>query len=288
MTATHTYDGDELRWLPGFGEAAIERARQNLVALANRPADAASLINALSIDPMLDVCDVRGRVVGHARSQRRRFATDVLSLMARNVWSRTNFNVSPTQVAKDRIAEQLDSIATAEDRFAVARQILRRTVGANFQAVARTPAFLTYVQLALVPVTLAARIDGDQVRSALDAADVELAAKRTAVYKNALRLFGLRFRESGATADDFTLVVSGAMLGMSLRSMIAPERLNRIVDWQGEQWHLAALGVTGIVDDWLEVDPDYDPVAALDSYLRHSIRTSRASSHIVQVPGRDS
>lgn len=288
MTGPQRHTGDELRWLQGFGDTSIYRARHNLIALANRPADAASMINSLSIDPMLDACDVRGRAVSQARSQRRRFATDVLSLMARNVWARTAFNMTMTQVAKDHIAEQLDTIATAEDRFAVARRILRRTVGANFKAVAKTPAFLTYVQLALAPTTLASRIDAEQVRKALDDADVELASKRTAGYQNALRLFGLRFRESEATADDFTLVVSGAMLGMSLRSMIAPDRLNRVVNWQGEQWHLAALGVTGIVDDWLELDPDYDPAAALDTYLREGLRTARAPSQIVQVPRRDS
>lgn len=288
MTGRQTDTGDELRWLRGFGETSAHRARHNLIALANKPADAASMINSLSIDPMLDVCDVRGRAISHARSQRRRFATDVLSLLARNVWARTDFSMTPTQAAKDYIAEHLDHLATVPDRFAVARKILRTVVGANFQAVSKTPAFLTYVQLALVPITLASRIDGEQVRAALDAADVELADKRTVVYQNAMRLFGLRIRDSDATPDDLTLVVSGAMLGMSLRSVIAPERLNRIVDWQGEPWHLAALGVAGIIDHWLELDPDYDPATALDGYLREGTRTARTRSEIVQIPGRNS
>ena len=288
MTENQKSNGGELRWLPGFGDTSVHRARHNLIALANQPADAASVINSISIDPMLQVCDIRGRAASQARSQRRRFATDVLSLMARNVWARTDFSMTPAQAAKDHIAEHLDNLATADDRLAVARKIMRTTVGANFQAVARTPAFLTYVQLALAPITLASRIEGEQVRKALDDADIELADKRTAIYVNAIKLFGLRFRNSDATADDFTLVVSGAMLGLSLRSVIAPERLNRVVTWQGEKWHLAALGVTGIIDEWLELDPDYDPAAALQGYLRDGIRTSRRASEIVQVAGRDS
>lgn len=246
------------------------------------------MIHAPSIDRMLDICDVRGRAVGQARSQRRRFATDVLALMARNVWSRTDFNITPAQASKDYIAELLDHIASAEDRFAVARLILRRVIGESFQTVSRTPAFLTYVQLALVPITLSSRIDGERVRRALDSADVELADKRTSAYLNAMRLFGLRIRDSTATAADLTLVVSGAMLGLSLRSVIAPERVDRVIDWQGEPWHLAALGVVGILDEWLELDPGYDPATALNTYLRDEIRTARAPSHVVQVTGRDS
>lgn len=288
MTETqHSTTGQELRWLPGFGDASVHRARHNLVALANRPAEASAMMHAPSIDPMLDICDVRGRAVGQARSQRCRFATDVLAIMARNVWIRTDFNITPAQASKDYIAELLDHIATAQDRFAVARLILRRVIGESFRTVSRTPAFLTYVQLALVPVTLSSRIDGERVRHALDAADVELANKRTTVYMNAMRLFGLRIRDSGATADDLTLVVSGAMLGMSLRGVIAPERVDRVIDWQGEPWHLAALGVVGILDEWLELDPGYDPATALDAYLREEVRTARAPSHVVEVTGRD-
>lgn len=278
---------DELSWLTGFSAAAVERARHNLIDLTNRPADAAALINSRSIQPYLDVCDLRGRAIGQARSERRRFMTDVLSLMARNVWQRTDFNVTTTLAAKEFIAEHLDRLTSGADRFAVAREVLRRVMQSNFKAVATTPAFLTYIQLTLAPTTIADRINADQLRSALNSADQHLARKRSNVYFNSMRLFGLRIKGSEATADDLTLVVSATVLGLSLRSLLTPEQVDRTLDWNGDDYHLSALAVIGIVDNWLELDPDYDHVSALNEYLREGLRSSRSPSKIVQIPRRD-
>ncbi|WP_134323216.1 hypothetical protein [Cumulibacter soli] len=288
MTDPETDSATELRWLHGFGGTSVYRARHNLIGLANRPADAGLLINSPGIERMLEVCEVRGRAVNQAHNNRRRFASDVLSLMARNVWARTDFNMTARQMAKDEIATVLDGLATATDRFQVARTVLRKTIGDSFRQSANTPAFLTFLQLSLVPVTLANRIDSEQVRRALDTAENELAGKRATGYLNAIRLFGLRFRHPSATVEDFTLVVSGAMLGMSLRHLISPERLDKVLDWDGQRWHLAALGVTGIIDEWLEPDPDYDAANALSLYLRDEVRTRNEPSQVIEIPRGDS
>ncbi|MFV0533684.1 MAG: hypothetical protein ACK5MR_08535 [Cumulibacter sp.] len=288
MTDSETDSGTELRWLQGFGSTSVYRARHNLIGLANRPADAGLLINSPGIERMLEVCEVRGRAVNQAHGDRRRFASDVLSLLARNVWARTDFDMTARQLAKDEIATVLDGLATATDRFQVARAVVRKTIGDSFRQAANTPAFLTFLQLSLVPVTLANTIDSEQVRRALDTAEHELATKRATGYLNAIRLFGLRFRYPTATVEDFTLVISGAMLGMSLRHVISPERFDKMLDWDGQRWHLAALGAIGIIDEWLEPDPDYDAAEALSVYLRDEVHTSSQPSQVIEISRGDS
>jgi hypothetical protein len=71
-----------------------------------------------------------------------------------------------------------------------------------------------------------------------------------------------------------TLAAVGASVveGLALRQVLVPEVVNKPIIIEGpdgpEEWHLAALGFFGVLEQSIEPDPDYDFSIALSTYLK--------------------
>jgi len=293
MAITRPASGDDpLAWVQAQDLAGARRLRNRVLESIRRPDEVAQLAHGRQIDELLADCKIRGRLAGFLRDQRYRLLSDALALIAANVWRGTHFNLNATLVAKSYFAEQLDALVDGTKRLTLARESLRRGVEENFQQLASSPNFATYLVLSAVAAADPPEIDTSAVRHGLAAADAALAQVRSEAYLVAMRLLGLRLRTPAMSVEDFTLVLSATLWGMAHRALLAPTRVDRWVE-RGtaaapDSWHLVSLASVGHIDEWFDLDPEYDPVAALQTYLNEAIATDRPVSEIVQIPGPDS
>lgn len=166
--------------------------------------------------------------------------------------------------AVDAIASALSGLdlASPESRAFAVRALCRIGGGANTVALSASDTWSLWVNL--LAMATEASEDGPRQRllSAFRDGYQNVDDFWSSTYSGLIDLLGLRLREPW-TLRHFTMAVTAYSEGCSMRNRIDDrvEFFNRPTGPNGddEEWTLFAIGLEGLVDHFLEPDPDYRP-----------------------------
>lgn len=201
------------------------------------------------------------------------FYVDLLCDMAGPGWQGTAaFDAETMELARNIVAEHLDSLQTAEGRERLLHEVIRVAAKRNFDAITASTQWRTYVALTATALGLPDPEARGRVQAGLQSAEHYFLRNMTQFYDDMATLLGYKLRPF---VDDYEIVaaVGGSIVeGLALRQMLVPDIIARPVimpDVDGDkEWHLAALAFLQLILGMIEPDPDYDPSTALVSYLK--------------------
>jgi AcrR family transcriptional regulator len=178
------------------------------------------------------------------------------------------------------IADNRHLLGTAGGRRALLREVVRQGAGQNFRA-QLSPRMRIFTSL-MGAVRSSKNL---QARSNIAAAIEETQARSrdsiTELIRYVMTTLGLRMRDSTSTVEQLQAAGAALIQGLAMRHDVAeaaadqwsnthetgvrpPDQVTDIpilrpgLDGQPAEWTLAALGYLGVVDSFLEPDPDFD------------------------------
>lgn len=144
-------------------------------------------------------------------------------------------------------------------------ELLRRLALLDFQTLAGSPEWRTYVALQAAFSSIADSERRERVRAALAASEQERQARVAAAWELLAGLFGYRIRpETGVTFHTLVTLVDGALRGLIIMAQPVPEIAESLVSASpfgataAREWSLPALGAGGIATAFLEPDPEIE------------------------------
>lgn len=171
--------------------------------------------------------------------------------------------------------ERRPLLATPQGRRALLVEIVRVVVAENYRTFAASASWRTYAAL----LSTVGAISDDEARGKI-AAQLYAAerdgfiAQLAQFYSQVTSQIGLRLRDPAYTYEHLALAGSAVIEGLILRSALVDAEgdrasgplLRELLDDPlpgpgSSQWSTAALGFLGVVDAFLEPDPDYLPPA---------------------------
>ena len=254
-----------LAWLERYDADGVARLRSRLVEFGANPAAAAAVAYTPSPKAVLRLAGGNRRLVAGVLTHPGRFQRDAVAHLARSVWKTASFWQAATLTGQHFLEENLDKLIGDDQRRRFARESLGRGVDEYFAELVSSPNFRTYQMLAAVPAT---RPDPDPaaIQRSLAEADRELTGMRASGYHDIVRLFGLRPRTGAPAHPEFVRILSFAIRGLAQGQLIDAEMASPVPPSE-QRGRLAAFIVTAVFDAWYEIDPSYDPKAALRAYL---------------------
>ena len=144
-------------------------------------------------------------------------------------------------------------------------ELFRRLALLDFQTLAGSPEWRTYVALQAAFSSLTDSKRRERVRAALAASEQERRARVAAAWELLADLFGYRIRpEAGVTFHTLVTLVDGALRGLIIMAQPVPEIAESLVSASPfgakatREWSLPALGAGGIAAAFLEPDPEIE------------------------------
>ncbi len=151
---------------------------------------------------------------------------------------------------------------TPGQRHELLTELFRRLALLDFQALADSPEWQTYIALQAAFGSIADAGRRDRVRAALAASEQERRSRVAAAWKLLATLFGYRIRpQSGATFDTLTTLVDAALRGLVIMAQPVPGIAASTVSASpfgattAREWSLPALGAGSVAIAFLEPDP---------------------------------
>jgi AcrR family transcriptional regulator len=182
------------------------------------------------------------------------------------------------------VGEFPGELDTPGQRHELLTELLRRLALLDFQALAGSPEWQTYIALQAAFGSLADAERRDRVRAALAASEQQRRARVAAAWELLATLFGYRIRpETGATFDTLVTLVDATLRGLVIMAQPVPEIAASPVSASpfgattAREWSLPALGAASIATAFLEPDPaikwDGERVARVRQLLNSPIPT---------------
>lgn len=202
------------------------------------------------------------------------FETALLCDLAGPSWQDTAaFDEETIKLAQNTVAENLPMLATPEGRHRLTREVIRVAARRNYEAVAASPQWRTYVALSATVLTMNEESGRrESIHVALSQAERTFTSKMTIFYERMGTVLGLRVRDADCGYDRITGIGAAVVEGLGLRQLLTPDIVNTPITIQGpdglEEWTLAAWGFYAIICLVTEPDPNYHPQVALGEYLK--------------------
>jgi AcrR family transcriptional regulator len=181
------------------------------------------------------------------------------------------FDPATFDEVRKTIAEHDDLLGTEEGRRAVLCEVVRRGVGRNFEAFHESQA--ARINLALTGAV--GSMHESSVRASIAAAlEKAEAASRTTItelIEYVMSTLGLRLRHSAPALGQLVTAGSALIRGLAQRRVVAESAIGDeqrylgplvsmagpSIDGQAATWNLASVAYLGLVDSFLEPDPDF-------------------------------
>jgi AcrR family transcriptional regulator len=206
------------------------------------------------------------------------FADDLLCYLAGPGYFASDdlFDPETFDVVKKTIADNRDMLATIEGRRAVMCEATRRAVGRNFAAFADNRTWRLHMALM---ATVGSTRKGDvqqRIAAELEKAQTRSRTAIVDLFGYLKDVLGLQLRDPARTIDHFALAGGMLVQGLALRNVltagakdnpsaeITGQLLNTTVPGPGlngeaAEWTLAAVAYQGLIDAFMELDPDFRP-----------------------------
>jgi len=164
---------------------------------------------------------------------------------------------------KQVVAEFPGELDTPVERHDLLTELFRRLALLDFQALAGSPEWQTYVALQAAFSSIADRERRERVRAVLAASEQERLARVAAAWELLADLFGYRIRpETGATFDTLITLVDATLRGLVIMAQPVPGIAASLVSASPfgattvREWSLPALGASSLATAFLEPDPE--------------------------------
>lgn len=166
------------------------------------------------------------------------------------------------------LSSRADDLLSPEGRRQVLVDVIRTAAEYNFGAVTATGAWRTYAGLSATILSFAATESRQRTVDALRASEMSFVETMEMFYRNVLPTVGYRLKPHfGGDWQPFVVAAASVIEGLGLIRASVPALVERPLDiptgTRVEPWSLASLAFMGIVDAFIEPDPDYEPHEAI-------------------------
>jgi AcrR family transcriptional regulator len=186
------------------------------------------------------------------------------------------------------VSEFPGELDTPGQRHELLTELFRQLALLDFQALADSPEWQTYVALQAAFHSIADAERRERVRTALAASEQERRARVAAAWELLADLFGYRIRpETGATFDTLITLVDATLRGLIIMAQPVSGIAASLVSASpfgataAREWSLPALGTAGVATAFLEPDPrvewDDERVARIRQLLSSAVPPSGSS-----------
>jgi len=245
-------------------------------------AGAALTIEHLRLEEVIQRARVPRSSVYRLWSYRDEYIDDLLCYLAGAgslFGSRPVFDPETFSVASQVLADNRHLLGTPDGRRALMREVVRVTAKRNYQALTESAPWRLHMALV---ATLGSTRSGEarrQIAAALEEAQLRSRESLVALFAYLMAEIGLRLRDPAWTADH--LQITGGLLvqALALRNLqvqaadgafeagAVDALLNAPVPGPGlngqtAEWTLVSHAYAGLVDGFVELDPDFTPPAA--------------------------
>lgn len=201
------------------------------------------------------------------------FYIDLLCDLAGPNWQGTAaFDEKTILLARSVIAENLGQLASPEGRFLLMREAVRQAAEQNFNTVVSSSQWRSYVALTATALSLQDESTQARVVTALQEAERVFISRMSRFYQDMSLILGFRLRTGVTSFDTLAAVGAAVVEGLALRQILMSDLVQKKLELEGnngvEEWHLAALGYFGVLEQLIEPEPNYDFTAALANYLK--------------------
>src|ERR1700722_12886111 len=193
------------------------------------------------------------------------------------VGSRPVFDPETFSVASKVLADNRHLLATADGRRALLREVVRVTATRNYQALSESSPWRLHMALV---ATLGSTRSGEarqQIAAALEEAQLRSRQSMVALFDYLIGEIGLRLRDpEGGSPEHLQLAGGLLMQSLALRNLqvraadgaseaAAVDALLNAplpgpgLDGQAAEWTLVSHAYLGLVDAFVELDPDFTP-----------------------------
>lgn len=184
------------------------------------------------------------------------------------------FDQKTMELASQTVAENLDMLKTVEGRRQLLLELIRVGAKRNFDTITASTQWRNYVALTATVISTGRNRPEfrDDLRQTLGDSETHYVGVMASFYADLSVILGFRLKRPHT---EFTRLASmGAAIaeGLALRQIIAPEFVEQtVVIDHGDgpkEWSLPALGFLAVLEQLVEMTPDYDPEGALIEYLK--------------------
>jgi hypothetical protein len=212
------------------------------------------------------------------------FVDDLLCHMAGPNWYGTSaFDQETIDLATKIVSDHQQELSTPEGRRAVVLEAARQAVLQNFRAIAASQDWHIYV--ALVATVRFTRDDAARTRieEALADSEAMFLTRMADFYQLMAKALGFRLRNPNYSYQHLAAAGAALVEGIALRQILAEAQRNSLtsrkrqqpdinlgglissplpgpgIDGEPADWSLAAIAFLGIIDAFVEPDPDFFP-----------------------------
>lgn len=196
------------------------------------------------------------------------------------------FDPETFTVLKRVLDDNTELLGSPAGRRALLCEVVRLTIARNYQALTESSAWRLYMALA---TTLGSTGSGEargKIAAALEDAQRVSRESLVAVFGSLAEVLGLRLRNPAATVEHMQLAGGLAVQSMALRNVQVRAAAGDTgeaawvdallntplpgpgLDGRPAEWTLAALAYLGVVDAFVELDPDFTPPAPQPAPVR--------------------
>jgi AcrR family transcriptional regulator len=242
-------------------------------------AGAALTIEHLRLEEVIQRARVPRSSVYRLWSYRDEYIDDLLCYLAGAgtlFGSRPVFDPETFSVASQVLADNRHLLATADGRRALLREVVRVTARRNYQALTESAPWRLHMALV---ATLGSTRSGEarrQIAAALEEAQLRSRESMVALFGYLMAQIGLRLRDPAWTADHLQLTGGLLVQSLALRNLqvqaadgafetaAVDALLNGPIPGPGlngetAEWTLVGFAYMGLVDGFVELDPDFTP-----------------------------
>ena len=244
-------------------------------------AGAALTIEHLRLEEVIQRARVPRSSVYRLWSYREEYIDDLLCYLAGAgtlFGSRPVFDPETFSVASKVLADNRHLLATADGRRALLREVVRVTTKRNYQALTESAPWRLHMALV---ATLGSTRSGEarrQIAAALEEAQLRSRDSMVALFGYLMGEIGLRLRDPAWTAEHLQLTGGLLVQSLALRNLQVQAAdgaseaasvdalLNAPIPGPGlngetAEWTLVGHAYVGLVDAFVELDPDFTPPA---------------------------
>ncbi|WP_255784565.1 TetR/AcrR family transcriptional regulator [Mycobacteroides abscessus] len=240
-----------------------ERLLTTAVSMLTKSGGLTVSLAHLNMEDLIRIADVPRSSVYRVWESKDSFYVDLMERMIEPVEGQgAAFDEETLEIAMAVVNAYRDRLCSADGRRAVLREAIRQGVAQNFKAVARSLSWSTSSALIATLPTLQQR-DRQRVLGALKRTEAHFVERMADFYGAMMGQLGLRLKV-GITAEMLAATASSVVEGLIGRSVtnpgiVATPIIRPGIDGQPVEWHLAAVGFLGIVDEMVEPDPAWSP-----------------------------
>jgi AcrR family transcriptional regulator len=189
------------------------------------------------------------------------------------------FDPETFAVVERILADNKHRLAAPEGRRAVFREVIRLAVARNYQALSGSPAWRLHTALVTTLGSTRNSAARERIVSALEEGQSRSRGSLVALWGHLSEVVGLRLRDPARTAEHMTLAGGLLVQSMALRNVQVQAipgtgdaakvdvLMNAPIpgpglDGETVEWSLAAFAYLGILDAFVELDPDFEPPAS--------------------------